>query len=336
MELDIPTMPHQPRRSRMHPTRTGKRIELTARDIEIFRLLGQYRYLRSTFIHAFVGGASETRLKERLGDLYHERYLDRPRQQWEFANCRYMPAVYELGEGARHVLHERGIADDEARTLFGQGRHRQFSHCLMICELLACIELGARAEPDLRFIPWPEILSKSPEETRAKQRPLEMPVSIVQTQAGREQRIEASVIPDALFGLEYLSVGERTYRFFALEADRATMPVGRSNLNQTSYLRKILGYRDILAREIHKSHLNIPNLLVLTATTNEHHMVEIMKLLESLTGRSAAFLFKAVPAHGSFERVPKPTPDLLLEPWSRVGFPPMRVTDGHASLRETR
>ena len=67
----------------MRRTRTGKRIELTQRDIDIFKLLRQYRYLRSTYIHAFVGGASETRFKERLGNLFHEGYLDRPSQQWE-------------------------------------------------------------------------------------------------------------------------------------------------------------------------------------------------------------------------------------------------------------
>jgi hypothetical protein len=36
------------RRSRIHRTRTGKRIEITSRDIEIFRALARYRYLRST------------------------------------------------------------------------------------------------------------------------------------------------------------------------------------------------------------------------------------------------------------------------------------------------
>src|SRR5258707_11154434 len=100
------------RRPRMRRTRTGKRLELTPRDIEIFKLLERYRYLRSTFIHAFVGGASETRFKERLGDLYHEGgYLDRPREQWEFANSRYMPAVYENCHAARQMLRDYGLFD---------------------------------------------------------------------------------------------------------------------------------------------------------------------------------------------------------------------------------
>ncbi|MEJ0042771.1 MAG: hypothetical protein WDM81_11445 [Rhizomicrobium sp.] len=99
----------------MKRTRKGKRIELTERDIAIFRLLSQYRYLRSTYIHAFVGGASETRFKERLGDLFHEGYLDRPSQQWEFADARHMPAVHELGERGRRALEACAGCNDARR-----------------------------------------------------------------------------------------------------------------------------------------------------------------------------------------------------------------------------
>src|SRR5665213_3049681 len=92
------------RRSRMRRTPTGKRIELTSRDLDIFRTLARYRYLSSTYIHEFVGGASQTRFKERLGDLFHEGYLDRPSRQWEMADCRHRPVIHELGGGAKRVL----------------------------------------------------------------------------------------------------------------------------------------------------------------------------------------------------------------------------------------
>src|SRR3984885_6638398 len=109
-------MEKQPRRSRMRRTRTGKRLELTERDIQIFQLLGKYRYLRSTYIHAFVGGASQTRFKERLGDLFHEGYLDRPDRQWGFAGARHMPVVHECGPGAEQALRASGMAPAEANT----------------------------------------------------------------------------------------------------------------------------------------------------------------------------------------------------------------------------
>jgi hypothetical protein len=131
------------RRLRYHRKRIGKNITLTERDARIFRLLDRFRYLRSTFIHAFVGG-NEKRLIERLGDLFHEGYLHRPTQQWQAFNARYTPAVYELDELGAALLRGRG----EERTfadLVSRGRmgaNRQFAHALMICDTLASIELG--------------------------------------------------------------------------------------------------------------------------------------------------------------------------------------------------
>ena len=90
----------------MHRKRTGKNLYLTQRDIEIFKLLQRYRYLRSTFIHEFVGGRQITRFKERLGDLFHEGYLWRPKQQWQHINARYSPAIYELDKLAEAIKHE--------------------------------------------------------------------------------------------------------------------------------------------------------------------------------------------------------------------------------------
>ena len=326
-------MQMQLRRSRMRRTRTGKRIELTARDVEIFKLLERYRYLRSTFIYPFVGGASETRFKERLGHLYHEGgYLDRPQQQWQFANSRYMPVVYENTDAARRLLKEYGVAGAEPRTTLvrgGAGANRQFAHSLMICEILASIELGVRGDPNLRFISCQEIFAKAPETTRDSPHPFRIPVPLSQAPGDRRTvQGGAYIVPDGLFGLEYEGGGKKSYRFFALEADRATTPVFRSNPNQTSYLRKILAYRDIIARQIHKSHLGIPNLLVLTVTTNERHMEQIMKLLGELIGSSAAFLFKMMEALGSLGKAPSPMPGILTEPWQRVGFPGLSIGEG--------
>ena len=296
----------------MHRTPTGKKIELAKRDIEIFKLLGRYRYLRSTYIHAFVGGASETRFKERLGDLFHEGYLDRPVQQWGFARARYLPVVYENGAGAARVLRESEIMVDDTRTFPATTAHRQFQHSLMICEVLASLDLGIRADPRLRLISWPEILMRAPEQTREFTTPLRIPVP-----SG------GYLVPDGLFGIEYRASDRKVYRFFALEADRGTMPVVRSNDSQTSYLGKIAAYREIIAHQLFKTHWGIPNLLVLTVTGGEVRAQEIMARLQEKTGESAAFLFKAV---GTID-LTTPAPQLLFEPWRRAGFPPLLMNE---------
>jgi hypothetical protein len=300
------------RRSRMRRTHTGKRIELTARDLEIFRVLARYRYLPSTYIHASVGGASQTRFKERLGDLFHEGYLNRPERQWEMANCRHRPVVHEIGAGARRILEEQGVVE-QARTWLGALANRQFSHSSMVCELLASIELGTLQCPGTRFIPWPEILAKAPAETRALAVPFRFPVTPV----------SPAIVPDGLFGIEYGLGSTKSYRFFALEADRGTMPVMRSNHNQTSYLGKIAAYCEIIAKKVHKSHLGVPNLLVLTVTTNDARATDIIGRLQELAGGSAAFLFKAVAARD----LATPLIRLLFDPWERAGFRPLRIDE---------
>lgn len=305
----------------MKRERSGKRIELTPRDLAIFDLLERYRYLRSTYLHAFVGGASETRFKERLGDLYHEGgYLDRPREQWQFAKSGYMPVVYETTDAARRVLSEQtGDHRDNTTARYGASGNRQFAHTLMICEIVASIELAAAADPNLRFIPWREILTKAPEATRNSPYPLRIPC---RRGAGTD-----FVVPDALFGLEYTVDGKKSYRFFVLEADRMTMPVIRIARDRTSYLGKLMAYRELLASEAHKSHLGLPNLLVLTVTTSERHKESIISALSEATGGSTAFLFKSVECDASVT-LTRADSTILTAPWERVGHQPHNISVG--------
>ena len=307
---------------------TGKRLCLTRRDLEIFQLLDRYRFLRSTFLHAFVGG-DRTKLIERLGHLFHEGgYLNRPEQQWQTVNARYQPAVYELADRGCAALREHGLASDDSSTWLAKGRtgaHRQFAHSLMICDILAAIELGTLTTDALAFVSWRDILAKAPQHTRCSDNPFRIPVPAISYTDPTTGRVRSArnfhLVPDGLFGLSYLQDRRASYRFFALEADRNTVPVRRANLGQTSYLKKLLAYRTINAKRIHETHLGIPNLMVLTVTSNETHMRNIMSVLDELTdGRgSASFLFKTHPTLQSFDRAPSPAPAMLSEPWERVG-----------------
>jgi hypothetical protein len=311
---------------------TNKRIELNERDIEIFRLLNRYRYLRSTHLFALIGGKSQKRFIERLGHLYHEGgYLDRPPQQWQTVNARYMPAVYELGEAGERVLAQHGLAAPSLTRKVRPGAVRQYHHELMICDVISSIEIGARANPNLRYISWDEIFlnPKMPEVTRNSANPLaiSVPVSYTCQRTKNTYRSDKPLIPDALFGIEYMVDGQKRYRFFALEADRNTEPVFRGNLQQTSYLRKILQYREIVARVLYKTQWGLPNLLVLNVTINERHMQNLMRQVDELTaGKGSSYLlFKTMSSVASLEKAPPPTSDMLTEAWQRVGFGPFSI-----------
>lgn len=303
------------RRSRMHRFATGKTLALTPRDIEIFRQLSRYRYLRSTYLHAFVGGKSKTRFKERLGDLFHEGYIDRPDQQWTFADARHQPAVYEIGTGARRVLADLGHAP-EAVTFLGTTAHRQFQHAVLICACLASLDLATRNGTGARFIGWPEILARAPQATQACAAPFKLAVTP-----------DRSLIPDGLFGLEYASEGKKSYRFFALEIDRGTMPVSRSDARQTSYMAKLDAYRSILSARRHHVHWGVSTLLVLTLTSSAARAHEIARFAQDRWGVVPNFLFKALPDTRA------PDHDLLQTPWWRAGAEPLGISsDEKATL----
>jgi len=326
-------MPHDAlnRRLRYHRKRTGKRIAPTERDTTIFALLRRYRYLRSTFIHAFVGGC-EKRLIERLGDLFHEGYLNRPPQQWQAFNARYAPAVYELDALGEAFLRERGEEEPAyAVDLVAKGRmgaNRQFAHALMICDTLSSIELGVRQTRGVRFISWQEILARAPESTRAAPNPFAIPVSISYTfpHTGTTRTSTTTLIPDGLFGLAYAQPdsGRTLYRFFALEAER-TNRVHCSNLEQTSWLRKVLAYREITAQRIYHSHLGLPNLMVLVVTPTDARIETMTKLIMDITEDrgSTQFLLRSIPVLGF--KAPPPTPELFVSPWRRAGHPAFEI-----------
>ncbi len=311
--------------------RTGKRIQLTERDLEIFRFLTRYRFLRSTVLFALVGGKSHKRFVERLGDLYHEGgFVDRPNQQWQAINARYTPAVYQLGDAGWNVLAQYGAVRESAAASNGRPDRRpsrHYHHELMICDILSSIEIAVRADPSLRLISWPEILAspKMPETTRNAASPMAARVPVTHAAPGTSKlnRTDRPLVPDALFGLEYTARGTKRYRFFALEADRNTEPIVRGNLRQSSYLRKILQYRAIAAQSVYKTLWGLPNLLVLNVTVSDRHRQNIMRLVDELTkGKGSSFLlFKTMPSLASLEKAPLPIPDILTRAWHRTGYP---------------
>ena len=65
-----------------------------------------------------------------------------------------------------------------------------------------------------------------PERTCSTDNPFAIPVAISHTMpgSGTTHRAEVRAIPDGLFGLEYVRDAQKLYRFFALEADRNTIP----------------------------------------------------------------------------------------------------------------
>lgn len=324
------------RRVRGRRTPSGKRLILQPRDIEIFKLLRRYRYLRSTtlweLLNADIRGRSFKRFQDRLTNLFHEThtahggaYLDWPQQQRLAYNARYTPSIYALSLAGEAFLMEEGIRVANASDLVCDGRmnaDREFPHAMMICETLASIELGTHSVPNIRFVPWPEIMAKAPQKIRNAHNPFAIPVEISHTfkNAKMITHEKFNLIPDGLFGLEYKQPhGKCRYRFFALEAERRNR-VNTGTLRGSSFLKKVLAYRHIIDGGIHTSHFGIPNLMVLTVAPSVARIRTMTQTVIDLHGKSGSpyFLFNAIPVLGMDIVKEQDGETLFTKPWIRA------------------
>lgn len=259
-------MPHDKlgRRSRFRRTPIEKRIFLTERDTEILRLLFRYRYLRATQLVAFLRPKSEKRFIERLGDLYHEAGLiNRPAAQWRRFDARYTPLIHELSLKGLRYLETHGPLPDRAVTFACKDRNGvtpQFDHAMMIVDALATVELETRSNSGRRFVPVDEILVRMPERARNAKQPLAIAVTIRPNKhlPGLTTPISTHVVPDAIFGVEYLIDGERRYRFHALECEN-TSPKRRSTAKLSSLALKQAAYEEMARTQAYRA-LGVPNL----------------------------------------------------------------------------
>jgi hypothetical protein len=282
------------RRSRMvRDSRSSGRLELTRRDLDVLQLLARYRYLRSTFIEAFVGGNS-TVLRWRLRDLFDAGYVRRPLQQWQFANARYVPVVYALGEKGRAVLEELGLA---ARVDSQNGAN--FSHQVMIDETMASIEIALTRRSGFKLIGQSEILERLPSDALGSRLRLQVP----QTSA---------IVPDAMFGVR----GPAGVVLYALEVDRESEPVRRSR-DGTSYEGKITRYNRLIEEGHYRRLLGTAApLVVLHVTLSEKRMRKLLPLSD----RKPFHAFKVLQGVNGFGQLPGPSESLVSEPWTRAAL----------------
>jgi hypothetical protein len=273
------------RRSRIAATSTGKRLTPTSRDILWFAKLAEHGPLPSSFLLAYAkhSHASEKRATERLGDLFHEDntpdsgpYLTRPVQQFRTIDSRYNQLVYDLAPAGWQALQRNGIDTKQHRAPSGPWLHR-----FMTASITASIELATMEREYVTYIPQSAILARA-------HKTLRFPVSIICPATHRP--LTRDIIPDALFGLQYHTPNGDRFRFFAVEADRATEPATTSNFNRKSALRSLLQYQVYVEEGLYKEHLKLTApLLVLQVVTEEKRMKQLVDLTAKLFPHDNAY-----------------------------------------------
>ena len=246
----------------------GKHFFLTDRDLDILRALYRYRYLRATQLVALLKPKSEKRFIERLGDLYHEAGLvDRPTAQWRRFDARYQPIVYELSRKGLRLLQADGELPPRSVTFSFGGRQTaapQFDHAMMIVDALVGVELEVRDIPGKRFVPVDEILARMPAResiANMPKHPLAAPVTIQPNPhlPFLRRPVSTHLIPDALYGIEYVIDAERRYRFYALECELRS-PRRRSSNRLSSTALKHAAYNALIEERRYRDIWGIPNL----------------------------------------------------------------------------
>jgi hypothetical protein len=273
-------------------------LYLSPRDLDIFRLLDPeygYRYLPSSWIHAFVGG-DPLRLAKRLGRLARapNGYLTR-HKDW------YKHAVFERTAKADAQLGER-------RT-----RNRDpFAHHLLEDIVQASIALGVAADPALRLVSWQQLAAtgKVPATTLDAKRPHDIPL--------RNGRL----VPD---GKPFAITRHGRWLFvLGKEIDRGTEPL-IANYARRSIKEKLQHYHECFEDQRYTSHYGFPNSVVLFVTTSPVRMASMMELARTVIGPCSYLLFAHTKDWANERRFPSPNGDLL-GPYQRVGHPPFNLS----------
>lgn len=325
METD-PTHDALNRRRRDRPSSTCKRVTPQERDLLWMRMIHRHGPLSSTYLHGFSQHLrrNEKRARDRLTDLFNEDrtphggpYLTRPHQQFATFDARYQDLVYDLAPAAELALKDAGLWSDASAAHAGPWAHR-----FMVAGITASIELATLGDPSLTYIPQDAILGRAGATLRH-------PVPFADPKTGREETRD--LIPDALFGLEYATENGPQFRFFVVEADRATEPSRASSFNRKSHLRSILQYREYVGRGLYKDHLRLTaGLLVLTVATSPATTARMIALASEVSeGRGNAYmLFQTAEHFSRWFKPAKPMPELLHESWARAGREGFRIDEG--------
>jgi Replication-relaxation len=280
-------------------------VVLTERDIGIIRAVHEHRFLTSEHIRMLFDGSSQ-QITRRLQLLFHNQYLDRPREQREFQVRTGVHAmVYGLGNRGADLLAERfgvprGKVDWTSKNRETGQLH--IEHTLQIADTMVRFEAACREKGNVRLVKAEEILKQAPDAVRDRGTPVRWDVTLAQQ--GTSKTI--GVTPDNFFGLQFTDRPDvKNTLYFFLEADRGTEPVKRSNLNQSSIRRKLITYYETNKQGVHTKEFNISRFRVLFITTTRERMdnfIEANKIFHKGVG-SNGFLFAAMPSLAQSESI---------------------------------
>lgn len=265
------------------------RVRLTSDDIAVIHHVANHRFLRSTHLLRLLPHRPAKKLIERMGQLYHAGYLDRPRAQLDYYDrAGSAPMVYAPGDRCSEIVST--MAGIKWRDKNRLARRPYIEHALSVADVMVAIEVSARDRKDLELLHHHTLVA--PPDGRHGVARFSMAADVRAN--GTMHRI--SIVPDAVFGLRFRSTAKIAY--FFLEVDRGTMAINSADLAKSSYRRKLLGYHTALKAGQHIDRFGFQNARMLTATTGHERIQSMIDVVNTFSRKvkTGRFLFAELPA----------------------------------------
>lgn len=201
-------------------------LQLQARDLEILKLIYDYRFIQSDQVTNLIEG-SERKILQRLQKLFHHGYVDRlVDQRIRTRNGSDRMAYAITLKAAGLLVQELGIELSKVNWASKNRSvtERHVKHSLMIAKFRTAISLAAERREDLKLISWKE------NHGTGKNIDPELSDKVV-VDLGKGKGMSGRILPDAFLKLQVAG----TPFYFYLEADRSTMTNRR-------FLKKLRAY----------------------------------------------------------------------------------------------
>ena len=216
----------QKRTPRTTRTKSPPRFDLTARDVELVRVVLVYRFLSTHQFWWLFPDASEKNLTNRLRLLFQHGYLKRLKLPVSSSRDSMIYAMTE--KGAKLIAETDNIerSDVKWKRYINDVQPTHVQHLLAVNDILITFRNDFEAAKDSGKLADYRVLRGDPKKHRLT----------VQVMDKRGHRQDVSVIPDAIV---LLQPAESQHGVFFVEVDRGTM-------STKQWTEKVAVYRDYI------------------------------------------------------------------------------------------
>jgi len=283
------TLALRPRVKRFHRADNPPAFELTRRDLSLLAHVARHRFLSSAHLCALDGGSPQNVLRC-LRVLFDHGYLDRTTAQ-RVSLSSPQPFVYGLGKLGARALRDHGHIVDATIDWTEKNKRAGgifIKHTLAVADFMTGVEVACRDRGDVSLMREEDVLALAPPATRAAREPLRWSVNTLVM--GRRETF--SVVPDGLFGLEF---SDDTAAYFALEVDRGTIPIMRTDRQGTSAWRKNIAYKLATYWEgwktgQHEKQFGVKQMRVAMVTSSRERVEHMLDVVRNITdGKGTGF-----------------------------------------------